>query len=412
MNVWRWPQYSVIDDGMNIPGPGTAARLQRRQCALPKARSDRGFLDAIEESNCLPIPNALALGIHIPSEERTGLSYQKWASPMIEHIKHLAQHLDADRQVRLLNIYIEDSQPMTLMIGHLVHRIEAHFPIADDALLNIVAPGCLAYHELFIESSFFKHVHIDYRLDDPDLMPPVATESIRDFSVTTGITLTPELCAKLDPTELKAWLSKWCDQRPTRISLEALLDYPQQANKVLLKSGPDELWMKLREQGYHLIGTATFALSTCPLAQAFIHDELGLGVEGYDPATSLDHFGIGLGAISQTAHYLAVNHDQPDRYLQALREQHLPIASGGYLNQDALIREAIIAELTCHFRLPIDALQRRFLFCFKHEFGQQYAEILRWVKAGLMKWHGQELVVTDQGLAHLPSLILSFATPS
>lgn len=392
-------------------GPSVGARLQQRLSGLPIVRNDRAFLDAIEESNCMPIPNALALSLHIPSEEKTGLSYQKWASPMIEHIKCLAQHLDADRQVRLLNIYIEDPQPMTLMIGHLVHRVEAHFPIAEDALLNIVAPARLAYNDLFLESTHFKHIHVDYRFDDTQLRPPVTTESIRDFNLTTGITLTPELCAKLDSSSLQAWLSDWCDRKPTRISLEALMDCPQHANHSLFQSGHDALWMKLHEHGYHLIGTATFALADCPLAQAFIQDELGIGVEGYDPAASLDHFGIGLGAISQTAQYLAVNHHQPHRYLQTLRNQHLPVMTGGYLSQDTLIREAIMTELTCHFRLPIDALQRRFFFCFKHEFGQEYAAILQWVKAGLMRWHGKELWITDQGLAHLPALVSTFIQP-
>ena len=406
MNSWRWPQFLKTQGGV-MPAPGLAVPLQQRLGDLPKTQSDRAFLDAIEESNCLPIPNDLALSIHIPSEEETGLSYQKWASPMIEHIKRLANHLDADRQVKLVNIFIEYPQPMALMIGHLVHRIESHFPIAEDALLNIVAPAGLPYDDLFVEPTSFKRIHIDYRLDDSKSLPKLPTETSRDFVVTVGITP----CKDFDLSDLNDWLDHWSGQKPTRISLEALMSGSGHISHPLSQAGHDDLWAKLRAQGYHLIGAATFAQSACPLAQAFIRGELGLDVEGYVPAPCLDHFGIGLGAISQTGRYLTVNQKKLERYLQMLRNQHLPIESGGPLNQDTLIREAIVTELTCRFRLPIDTLQRRFLFCFKHQFGKEYEAIAQWVKEGLMKWQGGELLITDQGLTCLPSFLSMFARP-
>ena len=413
MNQWRHPK---PDNGSHVREhlEAKTLSLSQRLQSLPSVTSDAAFVDAINESNQLPIPNDLVISLRVPNERTTGISYQKWASPMIDQIKWLSSHLDKDREIRELHVLIETHQPTQLLIRHLINRITAHFEIAKDARLTLSVPLGANPVLSIDDAQPFSHLHIDF-LTPIESLHKIEGQWLnqqRGENTSLGLTLgwshQPDInCEVLaDAIRQMIWL------QADRLSLESLgIGTSQYANALLSIDGLSGLLFELEQNDYHLIGAGTYARPSCPLAQAYLSDRLDLGVDGYLCESKLDQIGIGLEAVSLIGDYVAINHSQPKDYFHDIRHNHFPIAKGAPLSDDDLMRQTIISELVCHFRLPIDVIQRRFNVCFKHHFQHQYQGLEKFKAAGWLSGNHKFLEVTDLGLCKLPLLASLFTAP-
>ena len=183
--------------------------------------------------------------------------------------------------------------------------------------------------------------------------------------------------------------------------------------KNALSSIPDlnELLEELEQNQYHPIGSGIFAKTSCPLAQAYLADELGLGINGYLVQSKLDQIGIGLGAASLIGDYVALNHANVAEYFQDISQRKFPIGHGMTLSKDDVIRQVVISELLCHYSLPIDKIQRRFGICFKQHFHNQHEQLKQMQFNGLLTKHRDTLEVTDQGLSQVSQIAALFSSP-
>lgn len=413
MNTWRHPKTSqastvpIVQDGLSV---SVAQRLKQ----VTATHTDKAFVEAIRASNQLPIPNDLMIAIHVPDEEETGLSYQKWALPMIDQMKWLATHFDPDRQLRELHVHINTHRPIQMLIRHLINRIDAHFNVAKDAKLFIHVPLGLARTDIIDHAKPFSQLHIDYRtsIDRAISCDAQWINDQRMRGTSIGISLDTQYPDSMTGEQLTEALRQFIWLDADRISFESMNSKTGLYHNVL-KDHTDRssLWAELEQNGYHAIGSGLFARSSCPLAQAFLESQLDLGVDGYLTLPRLDQLGIGLGAISLVSDYIATNDTDPSTYLQAIHNTQFPIARGMTLHRDDVMRQAIISEMVCRYQLSVDDIQQRFGVCFKHHFPEEYRQLERMRASGLLEGNEKHLSVTDEGLGHLSIMAAMFAKP-
>ena len=413
MDNWRHPKTSrqhtvpLVQDGLLV---SIAQRLQQ----APTTQTDKAFVDAIRASNQLPIPNDLMIAIHVPDEHKTGLSYQKWALPMINQIKWLASHFDPDRRLCELHVYIKTQRPIHMLIRHLLNRIDAHFHVAEDAKLSIHVPFGLARKDIIDHAKPFSKLHIDY-LTPIDRINPCDAQWInkqRSKDTSIGLSLDAWHCEPMDEGPLTETIRQMIWLEADRISFESMngtTDFYHNILEDLIDKS--SLWAELEQNEYHAIGSGMFARPSCPLAQAFRECQLDLGIDGYLTRPRLDQLGIGLGAISLVGDYLATNDNDPSTYLRALDSAQFPIAHGMALTGDDVMRQVIIAEIVCRYQLSVDEIQQRFGVCFKHHFPNQYEKMTLMRASGLLEGDSKCFRVTDEGLDHISRMAAMFAAP-
>lgn len=411
MNHWRHPNLNSLTGSCPLK-PATAIGLGQRLDNIPTVESDQAFTHALEASNQLPIPNDLAISIVIPNEKTSGCAPQKWAAPLSEQIKRLASRIDRDRQVAELHIHIDQLRPITTLIQRLIDQVELHFTVADSAVLSVFAPVGLSEADVLADKTAFSRVHLDYFYTAADDFEKsiAAVSSGQAGQTTTGITLKPCLDSNLQDAPMMTWLPKLLDQHPDRLSFECLQPTPDGYRNLFYTHPDANLGMdQIKAYGYHTIGGGTFVKPTCPLAQAYQHQRLGLGLDGYLTQPSLDPLGLGPQAISWLGDYVAINHTNADLYHRIVQKGQLPVAHGFQLHPEDQIKQAVIDAFICDHALSIDKIQRRFLICFKQFFPDEYEALKTCIEAGLLSWRRMDLDVTDLGLAYLSHIVSPFS---
>ncbi len=411
MNHWRHPHLNPLAGSCPLK-PATAIGLGQRLGQIPAVESDQAFTHALEASNQLPIPNDLAISIVIPNEKTAGCAPQKWAAPLSEQIRRLASRIDRDRQVCELHIHIDQRRPITTLIQHLIDQVESHFTVAESAVLSLFAPAGVNERDVLADKTAFSRVHLDYFYTTADdLETSIAAGSSRQSGQTSrGITLKPCLDSILQDAPMMTWLPQLLDQHPDRLSLECLQPTPD-GYRNLLYTHPDAKFGidQLKTYGYHIIGGGTFVKPACPLAEAYQHQRLGLGLDGYLTQPSLDQLGLGPQAMSWLGDYVAINHTNADLYHRIVQKGQLPVAQGFQLHLEDQIKQAVIDAFICEHALSIDKIQRRFLICFKKYFPEEYEALTTCIDAGLLSWHSLDLDVTDVGLTYLTNIVSPFS---
>lgn len=388
--------------------------IGQRLTNAPSVGHDQLLLQAIEESNQLPIPNDLLISITLPDEKTSDLSYQAWATPLVDHLRLVSGRLDPDRTVRELHVYLCESKPAVTLVEHLLNRIRAHFTIATDALLVLHLPIGMRVGDVLTQGIKFPRIQARFYLD---LSCPWSDASVIDAARDPAIdTIALALKAQSPLSQSSDMMASVLEQtqhpKLSWISFENL-DPQQGPHQNLLNTFADidPIIKNLRQDQFHLIGGGTFVRPTDPYAQAHQHGDLGLGVAGYITQAALDTIGLGLNAITMMGQHIAINQGIAKSYLSALQKQRLPIAHGQTLGQDDLIRQTILSDLACKHELSIETLQRRFRICFKRHFEMAYPKLQQMSLLGLIEWKGGRISVTPSGLAHLSGLLSLFSLP-
>src|SRR5690606_12024570 len=104
----------------------------------------------------------------------------------------------------------------------------------------------------------------------------------------------------------------------------------------------------LSAAGYQYIGMDHFALPDDDLSRAQREGTMQRNFQGYSAHGDCDMIGIGVSSIGHVGRSLHQNARDLATYYAAIDAQRLPVHRGMPLNDDDVIRAAVIQQLMCH----------------------------------------------------------------
>ncbi|WP_257293405.1 oxygen-independent coproporphyrinogen III oxidase [Endozoicomonas sp. YOMI1] len=132
---------------------------------------------------------------------------------------------------------------------------------------------------------------------------------------------------------------------------------------------------KLLDQGYIYIGMDHFALPDDELAIAREEGTLHRNFQGYTTHSHCDLIGMGVSAISQVGDTYIQNSTDEAQYYSMINEQQLPMVRGLKMTADDKVRQAVITQLICHFKLNFSDIEQQFGIRFRDYFRAELARL-------------------------------------
>ncbi|HFB67199.1 MAG TPA: oxygen-independent coproporphyrinogen III oxidase [Aeromonadales bacterium] len=162
----------------------------------------------------------------------------------------------------------------------------------------------------------------------------------------------------------------------------------------------DNAISKLSDNGYDFIGMDHFALPDDELSLAQKDGSLHRNFQGYTTHGECDLIGFGPSAISQVGQVYSQNLKTLDEYYDSLDKNNLPVWRGKILDEDDLIRRAVIVQLICQFQLEFDDINQQFAIDFQSYFADELSDYKAMQKDNL-------LTVDEKGIKiHAPGRLL------
>ena len=199
-----------------------------------------------------------------------------------------------------------------------------------------------------------------------DLIYGLPYQTLESFKATLdkALTLSPDRLAVFNYAHVP-WIKK-----SMRKFDEATLPSPKTKLEILKYTA--EFFIK---NGYKMIGMDHFAKPGDELFAALANGTLHRNFQGYTTKGGADLIGIGLTSIGEGQRYYAQNFKDMDEYEKALDSGVLPYCKGIYLNDDDLIRKAVIMSLMSNFALDIKAVEAKFDIKFFEYFKDDLEEL-------------------------------------
>jgi oxygen-independent coproporphyrinogen-3 oxidase len=193
---------------------------------------------------------------------------------------------------------------------------------------------------------------------------------------------------------------------PDRIAVFAMAYVPDlkphQRRLPVLPEGEDKLRLfeqavaRLTGAGYRFIGMDHFAKPGDELAIASGEKRLRRNFQGYTTDT-LEVIGVGASAISDVGGAFAQNHTALAKYYGAVASGRLATTKGIVRTTDDDRRGRIIADIMCNFEVALGA-----------GWGQELSRLRRFEADGLVRIHGDRLVVTEEGKRFVRNVAMTF----
>lgn len=227
-----------------------------------------------------------------------------------------------------------------------------------------------------------------FRSVNLDLIYGLPKQTLDSFNTTLDKVLA------LDPERIALYSYAHLPQafKPQRRISEAGLPTPETKLQILtLAIG------RLTRAGYLYIGMDHFAKPDDELAVAQRQGRLQRNFQGYSTNPECDILGFGISAIGRVGPCYSQNLKTLDEYYGALDAGRLPVLRGVVLNQDDLVRRAVIQALICHFRVSIESIEIAYLIDFKRYFLQEIEDLKRLADDGLVELEPDWIIVTPKG---------------
>jgi oxygen-independent coproporphyrinogen III oxidase len=174
------------------------------------------------------------------------------------------------------------------------------------------------------------------------------------------------------PASLTRTLARVLELRPDRLAVYSFAFLPKafahqralpeeaiprgEAKLALLELTRDTLLAA----GYVDVGMDHFALPADDLVQAQQDGRLWRNFMGYTTARAPDMIGFGMSAIGEVGGAYVQNEKKLNRYQELVDDGRLPVARGRRLDDDDRLRQHLIREWMCHFRVDKRALEADF----------------------------------------------------
>lgn len=165
---------------------------------------------------------------------------------------------------------------------------------------------------------------------------------------------------------------------------------------------------QLTAAGYRYIGMDHFALTDDELAIAQEELTLQRNFQGYTTHGHCDLIGLGVSAISQIGELYSQNSSDLSDYQGLLSSDQLATKRGLVCNEDDRIRRAVIQQLICHFDLEFAQIEAAYAVDFKRYFAQEWSELTRMAKDGLITLTDSRIEVLPAGRLLVRSVCMVF----
>jgi oxygen-independent coproporphyrinogen-3 oxidase len=197
--------------------------------------------------------------------------------------------------------------------------------------------------------------------------------------------------------------------RPDRVAVYSFAYVPwiKGHQKKLEKDTPPSAEVKLKlylramerflEAGYEPIGMDHFALPDDELAVAAREGRLHRNFMGY----TVSGIGEVQGAFFQ-------NRKKLSTYYEALDAGRLPVARGYVLDDDDRVRQYVIQQIMCNFKVSKDEVERRFGVDFDTYFQRSLERLDDVREAGFVEFTETELRVREEGRLFVRNVCMAF----
>jgi oxygen-independent coproporphyrinogen III oxidase len=165
---------------------------------------------------------------------------------------------------------------------------------------------------------------------------------------------------------------------------------------------------KFTDAGYLYIGMDHFARPSDELAIAQRERTLHRNFQGYTTKAGADLYGMGVSAISSVGAAYAQNHRALADYQSAVEARGAATMRGYRLDQDDLLRRAVITRLLCHAVILKREIESEFHIQFDDYFSEELAELAPMRDDGLVLLSSDEIRVTPLGRIFIRNLAMPF----
>ncbi len=210
-------------------------------------------------------------------------------------------------------------------------------------------------------------------------------------------------------TTIAATLEQVINLSPDRLSLFNYAHLPhlfkvqKQIDASALPEPQEKLQMlqyaiqRLCEAGYVYIGMDHFAKPDDALTIAQQNGELQRNFQGYATHGNCDLLAFGVSSISAIDNVFVQNHKTIEDYNHAIDSGVLPLSRGFSLNSDDRLRQRVINQLICHFKLSYSDIEQEFGISFRDYFSSELASLEGMARDGLLNLSPEGIQVADQG---------------
>jgi oxygen-independent coproporphyrinogen-3 oxidase len=218
---------------------------------------------------------------------------------------------------------------------------------------------------------------------------------------------TLRLAVSLDPTRLAVFNYAhvpWMKKSMRKID-ETTLPHPS-IKLAIMRYTIDYL----ESNGYKMIGMDHFAKPDDELFLAIEKGELHRNFQGYTTKGGADLIGIGLTSIGEGLNHYVQNFKEMDEYEKAIDEGVLPVHRGLILNDDDVLRKAVIMEMMSNFKLNIAGIEKAFGIDFFEYFADAIAALAPFVEEDLVVIDkvGKKILVNTTGTLLIRNIVMPF----
>ena len=187
-----------------------------------------------------------------------------------------------------------------------------------------------------------------------------------------------------------------------RINQEEL---PQAADKLIILQ---QSIQALTDAGYVYIGMDHFAKPDDELAKAQAKGTLHRNFQGYTTHAECDLVAMGVSAISNVDHAYSQNEKDIKGYYEQIDAQHLPVIRGIASTDEDLIRHQVIQQLSCHFRLDFQTIEKEFDISFDEHFALELEELVAMAEDDLLTLSDAGIDINETGRLLIRNICMVF----
>lgn len=164
----------------------------------------------------------------------------------------------------------------------------------------------------------------------------------------------------------------------------------------------------LSQCGYELIGMDHFAKPDDELSIAKRNGVLHRNFQGYTTLKNCNLLGLGVSAISAIDNTYSQNHKVLKDYYQNIDANHQAVEKGLTLNQDDLIRQAVISELMCNLFIDKTWVEQKFDINFNQYFAEEIYSLTTFEQDNLLVNRDSYIQVSPSARLLVRNICMSF----
>ena len=164
----------------------------------------------------------------------------------------------------------------------------------------------------------------------------------------------------------------------------------------------------LTTSGYVYIGMDHFAKPNDELSIAQQQGKLYRTFQGYATHADCDLVGMGITSIGTIDNSFSQNVKTLDEYQALISAGKLAILRGVKIDNDDLLRRAVIMQLICHFNLNFSDIESKYKIDFNEYFADEITRLAQMCEDGLIEMNTRSIQVTSKGRLLIRNVCMIF----